>query len=143
MRALLDVNVLIALFDAGHMHHTAAQNWMAREGKYGWASCPLTLNGCIRILSQPNYPGTAFPIREIVARLGEACQVNHQFWPDDLDPIATDLFQWQHVLGHRHLTDLYLLGLAVQNQGRFVSFDLRVNLQSVRGATAAHYAVIQ
>ena len=56
MRALLDVNVLIALFDAAHVHHRAASDWLGANIEQGWASCPLTQNGCLRILSQPRYP---------------------------------------------------------------------------------------
>ena len=48
MRALLDVNVLIALLDAGHVHHTRASQWLISEIGHGWASCPLTQNGCVR-----------------------------------------------------------------------------------------------
>jgi len=61
MRALLDVNVLIALLDEGRLHHAAARDWLSRNIKHGWASCSLTQNGCIRILSQPAYPGALPP----------------------------------------------------------------------------------
>ena len=53
MRALLDVNLLIALLDAGHIHHRVVTEWLGRELDSGWASCPITQNGCLRILSQP------------------------------------------------------------------------------------------
>ena len=56
MRALLDVNVLIALLDADHMHHRAAIGWLERNVSAAWASCPITQSGCIRIMSQPRYP---------------------------------------------------------------------------------------
>ncbi|HKC25464.1 MAG TPA: VapC toxin family PIN domain ribonuclease, partial [Thermoanaerobaculia bacterium] len=46
MIALLDVNLLIALFDAAHVHHTPAQAWLARNRSLGWATCPITQNGC-------------------------------------------------------------------------------------------------
>ncbi len=53
--ALLDVNVLLALFDPDHIHHEAAHRWFARSRESGWASCPLTENGVVRILSNPAY----------------------------------------------------------------------------------------
>ena len=56
MRALLDVNVLIALLDEDHVHHGRARAWLVDRHAAGWASCPLTQNGCIRIMSQPGYP---------------------------------------------------------------------------------------
>ena len=59
MRALLDVNVLIALLDAGHAHHRAALAWLDDNIGFGWASCPITQLGCVRTLSQPGYPNLA------------------------------------------------------------------------------------
>jgi predicted nucleic acid-binding protein len=59
MIALLDVNLLIALFDPAHVHHEAAHGWFARNGKDCWATCPLTENAFVRILSNPAYPGWA------------------------------------------------------------------------------------
>jgi predicted nucleic acid-binding protein len=56
MHALLDVNVLIALLDSDHVHHARARAWLKENIRHGWASCPLTQNGCIRIMSQPGYP---------------------------------------------------------------------------------------
>ena len=85
MRALLDVNVLIALLDASHMHHDTAMRWLEREQGHGWASCPITQNGCIRIMSQPAYPAP-LPAAAVAARLAEAVTgPDHQFWPDDLN----------------------------------------------------------
>ncbi len=67
MRSLLDVNVLIALLDPDHIHHAAARTWLRTNGAGGWASCPITQNGCVRIMSLPNYPNnqpvSAIPIR--------------------------------------------------------------------------------
>ena len=56
MRALLDINVIIALLDANHVMHACARRWLERELETGWASCPVTQNGVLRILSQPAYP---------------------------------------------------------------------------------------
>ena len=84
MRALLDVNVLVALLDAGHVHHAAATRWMAGHARSGWASCPLTQNGCLRILSLGSYPN-AQPTGLVADRLGRAMAgVNHAFWPDSI-----------------------------------------------------------
>ena len=55
MRALLDVNVLIALLDAGHNHHQGARQWLEQEIENGWVSCPLTQNGCLRIMGVDDY----------------------------------------------------------------------------------------
>ena len=58
MRALLDVNVLIALLDENHTSHELAAEWLADHIDDGWASCPMTQNGCVRILTQPRYPNS-------------------------------------------------------------------------------------
>ena len=142
MRSLLDVNVLIALLDAAHVHHARAMQWLGENIRHGWASCPLTQNGCIRILAQPNYPNSV-PAVQAAARLREAVRtVHHQFWADDQSLLDDDLFNWTHLLGPRQLTDAYLLALAVRNKGRFVTLDRRVALVAVPGATAKHLAVI-
>ncbi|MDP2834782.1 MAG: VapC toxin family PIN domain ribonuclease [Pseudomonadota bacterium] len=142
MRALLDVNVLIALLDAGHVHHALAMSWLEGEISYGWASCPITQNGCIRILSQPSYPGP-IPAAQVANRLAEAAaDASHAFWSDEISLLEPGLIDWAHVLGHRQVTDAYLLGLAVRCGGRFATFDRRISLATVTGATAAHLVVI-
>lgn len=143
MRALLDVNVLIALLDAAHVHHRLATAWLTRELKHGWASCPITQIGCVRIMSQPAYPG-ALRAAEIASRLGEAsAHAAHVFWPDSVDLLGGPSVSWPHVLGHRQVTDTYLLALAVKNRGRFVSLDRRISPGAVVGAKAEHLLVIQ
>jgi uncharacterized protein len=142
MRALLDVNMLIALLDAAHVGHAAASRWLAREFKHGWASCPLTQNGCIRIMSQPAYPG-ALAAAEVAGRLAEAARdPSHAFWPDDVSLLDERVLNWQHVLGHRQVTDNYLLALAVHHEGRFITFDERISGAAVHGARAKHLVVV-
>jgi uncharacterized protein len=116
MRALLEVNVLIALLDAAHVHHRLATAWLGAELKHGWASCPITQIGCVRIMSQPAYPG-ALRAAEIAARLGEACADEaHVFWPDSLDLLGGPAVRWPHVLGHRQVTEAYLPGAGCQER---------------------------
>jgi len=134
MRALLDVNVLIALLDPDHVHHRSATGWLVQNLHLGWASCPLTQNGCIRIMSQSAYPNGAAPGR-IANRLREAMQAPaHEFWPDDIDGVASTALDWTVILGSRQLTDAYLLALAVRRGGRFVTLDRGVPLAAVQGA---------
>lgn len=142
MRALLDVNVLIALLDAGHIHHALAMSWLEREIGYGWASCPITQNGCVRIMSQPNYPG-ALPAAQVAARLSEASAgTEHEFWADNVNLLEAGLFDWSRILGHRQVTDAYLLSLAVHNGGRLVTFDRRIALDAVASAKPGQLVVV-
>jgi toxin-antitoxin system PIN domain toxin len=142
MRALLDVNVLIALLDAGHLHHVLATDWLAAHLDDGWASCPLTQNGCIRIFSQPTYPNTV-PAAQVAERLTEAVEhPAHAFWPDSISLLQPDCLVWERVLSSRQVTDAYLLALAVAHGGRFVTLDRGGSLTAVRGAQAQHLIVL-
>ncbi|TLZ12344.1 MAG: hypothetical protein E6K34_17875 [Gammaproteobacteria bacterium] len=71
MRALLDVNVLIALLDSDHTLHGTAMSWFAKHAREGWASCPITQNGCVRIMSNPSYPN-ALPVQAVMQRTFDA-----------------------------------------------------------------------
>ena len=142
MRALLDVNVLIALLDAAHIHHQRASQWLEQSLHHGWASCPLTQNGCLRIMAQPAYP-QALPLAAVAQRLGQAAATPaHLFIADDYSLLDADSLHWPQLLGHRQVTDAYLLGLAVRHGCRFVSFDARVNLAVAPGAKAEHLWVL-
>lgn len=142
MRALLDVNVLIALLDAGHVHHGLAMSWLEKDIRHGWASCPLTQNGCVRIMSQPKYPGS-LAAAQVADRLAEAANSpDHEFWPADVDMLGEGVFDWSRVLGHRQVTDVYLLALAMHRNGRFVTFDRRIVLDAVKGARAEHLKIL-
>lgn len=59
--ALLDVNVPVAFFDPDHVHHEAAHGRFAENRESGWATCPLTENGVVRILANPAKPSRADP----------------------------------------------------------------------------------
>ena len=123
MRALLDINVLIALFDEDHSHHSAASEWLEDNIVHGWASCPLTQNGCVRIMSQPRYPN-AVHITEIVALLQNAVSTkHHSFIADNISLLNTDAIDHERLLSPRRVTDTYLLALAVENNCRFITFD--------------------
>lgn len=143
MRALLDINVLIALLDAQHVHHALATQWLGAEIERGWASCPLTQNGVIRIMSQPSYPNSQ-PAAAVATRLAEAAAFQwHEFWPDDISLLHDGVLDWTAVLGSRQITDCYLLALAVRHGGRFVTFDRRVTNAAVPGALSRHLSVIE
>lgn len=139
--ALLDVNFLIALFDPDHVHHDAAHAWFGANRSGGWASCPLTENGLVRILSNPAYSPAAERPADVAARLATFRDSgDHAFWPDDVSLCDTRAFEL--VVGHRHLTDVYLLGLAVRHDGRLATFDRSVPARAVRGARAGHLVVV-
>ena len=142
MRALLDINVLIALHDRDHVHHVRAATWFEANAAQGWASCPLTQNGCLRIMSQPGYAQPQ-PMAVLLAMLQRSTNASaHALWSDDISLLDTSRFTHAHMHSHGQLTDLYLLGLAVQNKGRFVSFDRRIPLTPVAGARPEHFVTL-
>ena len=142
MRALLDVNVLIALHDREHVHHERAAKWLDSNIKRGWASCPLTQNGCLRVMSQAGYSSPQ-PLVTLVRMLQRSTEAKfHELWGDDISILDPARFNHSHIHSPRQLTDLYLLGLAVRNEGRLVSFDLRIPLSAVRGVTAENLVVL-
>lgn len=143
MRGLLDVNVLVALLDAGHLHHRLATDWLAANARLGWASCPLTQNGCLRILSLPAYLNPQ-PPSQIAERLARATMDrSHAFWPDSLSLLEPERLRWDRVLSARHITDVYLLALAVEYKARLVTLDRSLVQNAVVGAQGKHLLVLQ
>ena len=134
MRALLGLNVLIALLDSDHTSHDTAIRWFAKHAREGWASCPITQNGCIRVMSNHGYPNP-LPVQAVIERLAEACDEDiHEFWPDEVSLLDSDVVDSTRIHGPRQLTDIYLLALAVQHEGRLVTFDNGIPLAAVRKA---------
>ena len=141
--ALLDVNVLVALFDVDHIHHELAHRWFADHRARGWASCPLTENAFLRILSSPRYGPrftTISDLRVLIKQLRSSGY--HEFWPDDISLVEDDLLRPEHMHGPQQLSDVYLLALAVWRGGRLVTLDRKIPLASVKGATREHLDVI-
>jgi toxin-antitoxin system PIN domain toxin len=138
--SLLDVNALIALFDSEHIHHEAMHAWFAANAQHGWATCPLTENAAVRILAQAAYPsGQRTPAEMIGALrlLKTSHRGTHEFWADIVTLTDDKLFAAEFIIGSKHLTDAYLLGLAAHHQGRVVSFDRTMPWQAVVGGSAA------
>ena len=142
MRALLDVNVLLALLDEQHVHHHAASDWFDDNVEQGWATCPITQNGCIRILSQPRYSNPR-SIAEAIERLRAVTSSEyHEFVADDISLLYEGVVDVSRLSNHRDLTDVYLLSLAVRHGCRFVTMDRGVQIAAVSGASEGHLVVI-
>lgn len=143
-RALLDINVLVALFDPDHVHHDIAHDWFADHRAQGWASCPITQNGLIRVLSNPRYGSPVSglrTVREAVRRFVGSKE--HEFWPDDISLSDNALFDVSAMVGHKQLTDVYLLGLAMKWKGHLVTLDRSIPSRAVVGAGPATLTVIE
>jgi toxin-antitoxin system PIN domain toxin len=142
VRALLDVNVLIALLDSDHASHDSTIKWFAKNAREGWASSAITQNGCIRVMSNPSYPNP-LPIQAVIERLAEACRQDiHEFWPDEVSLLDAHVVDTTRIHGPRQLTDIYLLALAVQHEGKLVTFDSGIPLTAVRRATTHRLLIL-
>lgn len=142
MRALFDISMLLALFDGKHIHHARAITWWRNNRSAGWATCPLTENGFLRIASQPGYSAPVSLADALALLRGWAKPPHHEFWADDASLLDPDTVDHGRLLGPRMLTDTYLLALAVKHGGRFVTFDRGVSLAAVKGATAEHLVTV-
>ena len=108
-----------------------------------WATCPLTENAFVRVLSNPAYPGQATTVEDAVSRLKTFCsEREHVFWPDSVSIRERGRLRWNHVQGHRQLTDVYLLALALSNQGRLATFDSTISLRAIEGAKEQNLELI-
>jgi toxin-antitoxin system PIN domain toxin len=131
-RALLDVNVLVALLDIDHVHHARARAWLESHAAEGWASCAITQLGYVRVVSHPSYPSPE-PIARAWEDLAHAtASPYHQYWPCDLPPLDPAWIDPARIQGPNQLTDAYLLALAASRGGRFATFDRRVAASAVR-----------
>lgn len=142
MTFLLDVNVLIALIDPGHVAHESAHGWFEATGQADWATCPLTENGVIRIVGNaryPNTPGSPAAVVEIVAAL--RALPGHSFWPDDFSLVDAPHVNPARILTSAQVTDTYLLALARAKGGSLASFDRRLSVTAVAGGKSALHLI--
>ena len=142
MRALLDVNVLVALLDQQHVHHQRARNWLEGQSAAGWASCAITQNGFLRILSQPGYPNP-ITLKAAIDLLNAATATEyHEFWHCSVSLLDPEAFDSSRIHSHRQVTDAYLLALAAKASGRFVTFDQSISRDAVPEASADQLVVL-
>ena len=143
---LLDVNILLSLLDSAHVHHRAVARWFSSVATAdGWATCPITENGLIRILSQANYPNskqTPALAADLLAGFKAGFAGIHQFWADGISLTDTSLFDLNVLTGSRQTTDVYLAGLAFRNGGRLATFDRGISWRAIRGADASLIEII-
>lgn len=142
MRALLDVNLLVAVLDVDHVHHDRAAAWLRDNIEHGWATCSITQNGAARILSQPSYPGAVTVAEALSAVRSATTTVHHEFWPDPVAIVDPDVIDPERLHGARQITDAHLVALATHYDGRFATLDQRISHDAVLGASRARLVVL-
>ncbi len=119
--ALLDVNALVALAWDSHVHHAAIRSWFATGDARGWATCPVTESGFVRVSANPAvlaHPISVGEARQVLAALRGVG--DHRFLVDDVSLTDADV---PAVTGHRQVTDVHLLTLARRHRTVLLTFD--------------------
>ena len=119
---LADGNVLVALTVADHVHHDRAVAWFERGAPH-LATCPITEGTLLRFLVRAGVANA-----DAIAVL-DTVRANdwHVFWPDAMPYAGEHL---RGVVGHRQVTDAYLVALAKRHRSRVATLD--------RGLVALH-----
>ena len=139
---LLDANVLIALIDPAHVHHDTAHAWFKGSGRRSWASCPLTENAVVRIVSHPKYPNCIGSPGLAVDVMARFCALpGHAFWPDSISVLDSKYIDSARLLSPAQVTDSYLLALAHAHGGRLATFDNRLVVDAVHSGRAALHLI--
>ena len=138
--SLLDVNVLVSLLDSAHEHHALAVTWFRTVAVVkGWATCPITENGFIRIVSHRSYPNlqlTPAMAASSLAQFKSGFPGTQHFWEDEISLTDTTVFDLSILTGSRQTTDVYLAGLAFRKRGRLATLDGGIAWRAIRGANA-------
>ena len=116
--------MLVALAWPNHVHHRRALAWFTKHREDGWATCPMTESGFVRVSSNARVipdartPAQAIDLLDRMRRLP-----GHTFWADDVTPTDPDAAAFGRLVGHRQVTDAHLLTLAIRRGGRLSTFD--------------------
>lgn len=135
---LLDVNVLIALIDPAHVQHEQAHDWFSRVGVKGFATCPITENGLLRIMGHPKYPGSPGAPGVVAGALVAIRALRgHRFWADKISIADPQRVDASRLSSHAQVTDSYLLALAHAHDGRLATMDRKLVADAVMGGREA------
>ncbi len=143
-RHLLDANALIALGWPAHEHHGRMLAWFKNHARQGWATTPFTQAAFVRIVSQPAFSGVAIGPREAAELLARnLAHRHHTFFPLDMEIAEVAGLCTGGLMGHRQVTDAYLLALSVKRKCKLVTFDSGVGqLLATERERQAHVVLI-
>ena len=140
MRALLDVNALIALIDEEHVHHDRIVAWLSTHENlpHGFATCAITQLGLIRVMSSKGY-FRPVATHEAAAHLEQISRKGHRYL--GIPAPCEGTVRWKSA-GSNQATDAVLLATAAAHGCRLVTFDMKIALASVAGARREHLVVL-
>ena len=114
----------MALAWPNHVHHSRALRWFAANREEGWATCPVTESGFVRVSSNVRVIHDARTPEQAIHLLRQIRQLpGHTFWGDDVSPVDSDATAFEQVVGYRQVTDAHLLTLAMRRGGSLATVD--------------------
>lgn len=141
--ALLDVSVLFALIYEQHERHRDVHTWFGENHRWGWATCTHTQLSVIRLLSSNFAADLNLAVPMAAALVRSLCShPSHQYWNQEVVPSSVEAFQWDQIRGRNQLPDLFLLAIAVQNNGILVTLDRKIGIEGVTGARLENLVVL-
>ncbi|MBN2062930.1 MAG: type II toxin-antitoxin system VapC family toxin [Deltaproteobacteria bacterium] len=124
MIALLDINVLVALAWPNHIHYSPARKWFQKQKESGWATCPATENGFIRISSNSRIIPEARSPMEAALYLKDLTKLQgHVFWGEEASILCGRWIPMEKIHTYRQVTGAHLLSLAIRNEALLATFD--------------------
>jgi len=141
---LLDVNALVALCWSGHVHHSIALDWFKTHARRGWATCAFTQAAFVRVILQPAFSGESLQAGHVVELLARTtAHPKHHYLAIDFDMRRVQETCTGGLLGHRQITDAWLLATAMRHAARLVTFDKGVaSLLATQAERADHLLVL-
>ena len=125
---LLDANALIALLWPAHAHHRPAMAWFIAARGEGWCTCALTQAAFVRVVSQPAFHSPAVSVDDASRLLTQNLTASdHRFLPVDVALLDVLQHCTGGVVGHRQITDAWLITLANKRGARVATFDRRMS----------------
>lgn len=132
---LLDVNILLALFDPLHQQHGQVRDWYDQHNRTV-ATCVLTELGFVRIGCHPRYPNPmdrpeqALDLLRALHRSGR-----HRFLTESPSLVEAS-FCVHPFKSHRDTTDRYLLRLAIHHDSQLLTLDAGIRPADAEGRDA-------
>jgi toxin-antitoxin system PIN domain toxin len=123
-RYLLDVSILLALHRPSHEAHRRVIHWFHSEGQKAFSTCAMTQAGFVRLMMNPQLSERKVAQDETRQLLDELTKMKgHIFWASDVSFLEGTVPFAYRILGHRQITDAYLLGLAICEKGILATLD--------------------
>jgi mycobacterium tuberculosis PIN domain family len=123
---LLDINVMIALSLANHVHHKAATSWF--EDIDAWATCSITESAYCRLLLNPRVTGFELGVSEVFDALRTFRSASGHEFIEDSASLTSPAIDVSGIVGYRQITDFHLVALAAHHGAVLSTLDTRIRL---------------